>query len=174
MYLGSGIRLAVSIAVRATVGRRAGITWPHGNALWWLLSAIAAGCAVSPNLLMLGLHLTDAASASLILDIEGIFTVLLAWIVFKKNRGQGRMGFDNWIGRKLPGLFLTAGLTDIGIETKRLEPYADTRLVSPEPIRGRRALSLQRLRRMPPQNDRSGDFVTSGGCRAMAAVPRNQ
>ena len=57
----------------------------------------------------------------------------------QKNRGQGRMGFDNWIGRKLPGLFLTAGLTDIGIETKRLEPYADTRLVSAEPTRGRRA-----------------------------------
>ena len=88
LYLGSGIRLAVLIAVRATVGRRAGITWPHGNALWWLLSAIAAGCAVSPNLLMLGLHLTDAASASLILDIEGIFTVLLAWIVFKKTAAR--------------------------------------------------------------------------------------
>jgi drug/metabolite transporter (DMT)-like permease len=34
---------------------------------------------------MLGLRQTDAASASLILNLEGVFTALLAWFVFKEN-----------------------------------------------------------------------------------------
>jgi len=34
---------------------------------------------------MFGLRATDAASASLILNLEGVFTALLAWFVFKEN-----------------------------------------------------------------------------------------
>ena len=34
---------------------------------------------------MFGLRQTDAASASLILNLEGVFTALLAWFVFKEN-----------------------------------------------------------------------------------------
>jgi len=85
LYLGSGIGLAVLLTARAAVGQRAGITWPCGNDRWWLLGAIAAGGGVGPYLLMLGLQLTDAASASLILNLEGVFTALLAWFVFKEN-----------------------------------------------------------------------------------------
>jgi drug/metabolite transporter (DMT)-like permease len=85
LYMGSGIGLAVVLAIRTATGGGASITWPRGKDLWWLLGAIAAGGAVGPYLLMLGLQLTDAASASLILNLEGVFTALLAWFVFKEN-----------------------------------------------------------------------------------------
>ncbi len=33
------------------------------------------------------------------------------------DAAKAEMGFDNWIGRKLPSLFLAAGLTDIRVDT---------------------------------------------------------
>jgi drug/metabolite transporter (DMT)-like permease len=85
LYLGSGIGLAVLLTIRAVTGGRGSITWPRGTDVWWLLGAIAAGGAIGPYLLMYGLQTTDSASASLILNLEGVFTALLAWFVFKEN-----------------------------------------------------------------------------------------
>jgi hypothetical protein len=61
---------------------RASIVRPRGAALLWLLGAIAFGGAIGPYLLMYGLQMTDSASASLILNLEGVFTALLAWFAF--------------------------------------------------------------------------------------------
>ena len=85
LYSGSGIGLALILMVRATTGARANITRPRGIELLWLLGAIIAGGAVAPYLLMYGLQFTDSASASLILNLEGVFTALLAWFAFKEN-----------------------------------------------------------------------------------------
>jgi drug/metabolite transporter (DMT)-like permease len=43
------------------------------------------GYKVGPVLLMTGLAATPAASASLLLNMEGVLTALLAWFVFKEN-----------------------------------------------------------------------------------------
>jgi drug/metabolite transporter (DMT)-like permease len=51
----------------------------------WLAGAIAAGGIVGPLLLMAGLARTDAATASLLLTIEGAATALMAWFIFKEN-----------------------------------------------------------------------------------------
>ena len=51
----------------------------------WLAGAIAAGGVLGPILLMTGLASTDAATASLLLTLEGAATVLLAWFVFREN-----------------------------------------------------------------------------------------
>ncbi len=51
----------------------------------WLSGAIAAGGIIGPILLMIGLVRTDAASASLLLTLEGVATALLAWFVFHEN-----------------------------------------------------------------------------------------
>ncbi len=51
----------------------------------WLLGAIFAGGVAGPALLMTGLTHTGAAPASLLLNVEGVFTALIAWIVFKEN-----------------------------------------------------------------------------------------
>ncbi len=85
LYLGSGLGLAVLLALRVASGDRASITWPRGADVGWLLGAIAAGGAIGPTLLMVGLRTTDAATASLILNLEGVLTALLAWFVFKEN-----------------------------------------------------------------------------------------
>jgi drug/metabolite transporter (DMT)-like permease len=51
----------------------------------WLAGAILTGGVVGPLLLMWGLAQTPASSASLLLNLEGVFTALLAWFVFKEN-----------------------------------------------------------------------------------------
>lgn len=50
-----------------------------------LVGAIAAGGMIGPVLLMEGLARTAAASASLLLNLEGALTALLAWLVFREN-----------------------------------------------------------------------------------------
>jgi drug/metabolite transporter (DMT)-like permease len=57
----------------------------------WLAAAIAAGGVVGPLLLMFGLARTNAATASLLLSLEGAATALLAWFVFHEN-------FDRRVG----------------------------------------------------------------------------
>jgi drug/metabolite transporter (DMT)-like permease len=51
----------------------------------WLAGAIVAGGIVGPLLLMLGLARTEAATASLMLTLEGVATALMAWFVFHEN-----------------------------------------------------------------------------------------
>lgn len=51
----------------------------------WLLGAIVFGGVLGPALLMLGLTGTSGASASLLLNVEGVLTALIAWWVFKEN-----------------------------------------------------------------------------------------
>jgi drug/metabolite transporter (DMT)-like permease len=58
--------------------------WP------WLAAATIAGGIVGPLLLMTGLARTDAATASLLLTLEGVFTAALAWFAFNEH-------FDRWI-----------------------------------------------------------------------------
>jgi drug/metabolite transporter (DMT)-like permease len=88
LYLGSGLGLGILLTVRVIIQGRASIIWPRGADLMWLIAAIAFGGLIGPYLLMSGLLLTDSASASLILNLEGVFTALLAWFVFKENFDQ--------------------------------------------------------------------------------------
>ena len=89
LYMGSGDGLALLLWWRVAHGGRASITWPRGADMWWLLGAIASGGAIGPCLLMLSLQATDGASASPILNLQGVFTALLAWFVFNENVGRG-------------------------------------------------------------------------------------
>ena len=85
LYLGSGIGLLVIHLARrrAPTGRKElmlqGMDWP------WFGAAVFAGGVVGPLLLMLGLALTPASIASLLLTLEGVFTALVAWIVFREH-----------------------------------------------------------------------------------------
>ena len=102
LYAGSGLGLAAILIVRALLGGGHAITRPRGLDVGWLLGAIAAGGAIGPYLLMRGLQTTDAATASLILNLEGVLTALLAWFVFKEN-------FDRRIALGM-GLIVAGGL----------------------------------------------------------------
>lgn len=84
-YLGSGLGLATYLfATRRTqfAAREASLARPD----WpWLAGAIFAGGVIAPVLLMLGLATTQASAASLFLNLEGVFTALIAWFVFREN-----------------------------------------------------------------------------------------
>lgn len=85
LYVGSGIGLAALLVVRTATSGRRSITWPRGSDVWWLFGAVVTGGVLGPYFLMYGLQATDAASASLILNLEGVLTALLAWFVFREN-----------------------------------------------------------------------------------------
>lgn len=86
LYLGSGIGLGAVLALRRLrpVRVAAPMRIPRAD-LPWLLGAIVFGGMLGPGLLMWGLTRTDAATASLLLNVEGMLTALLAWWVFKEN-----------------------------------------------------------------------------------------
>ncbi|HET9018871.1 MAG TPA: DMT family transporter, partial [Acetobacteraceae bacterium] len=82
LYLGSGVGLGLIRLLRDRGWRRAALS----GAEWrWLVLAIAFGGVLGPLLLMLGLARTAAAPASLLLNLEAVFTALLAWIAFREN-----------------------------------------------------------------------------------------
>ncbi|MBA3671337.1 MAG: EamA family transporter [Gemmatimonadaceae bacterium] len=83
LYLGSGVGLlAVWLAQRGRSSAEAPLT---RRDVPWLAGAIAAGGVLAPLLLMIGLSRTSAASASLLLNLEGVLTALIAWFVFHEN-----------------------------------------------------------------------------------------
>ena len=51
----------------------------------WLAGAILTGGIAAPIMLLFGLNLTAASTASLLLNLEGVLTAVLAWFVFKEN-----------------------------------------------------------------------------------------
>jgi drug/metabolite transporter (DMT)-like permease len=83
LYLGSGCGLALWWLARSR--RASGEASLSRTDRPWLAGAIAAGGVAGPVLLMLGLATTPASTASLLLNLEGVFTALLAWFVFKEN-----------------------------------------------------------------------------------------
>jgi drug/metabolite transporter (DMT)-like permease len=51
----------------------------------WLTGALVFGGILAPVLLLYGLQRTLASNASLLLNLESVFTMLLAWLVFHEN-----------------------------------------------------------------------------------------
>ncbi|WP_428392605.1 EamA family transporter [Lichenicoccus sp.] len=81
LYLGAGIGLWL-----LRLFRRNGTEAPLRRAeLPWLGLVIGFGGVLGPVLLMAGLARTDAASASLLLNLEGLATMAIAWLVFHEN-----------------------------------------------------------------------------------------
>jgi drug/metabolite transporter (DMT)-like permease len=83
LYLGSGLGLLVWFALHRAAGERPANL--SRSDLPWLGGAIAAGGIAAPALLMYGLTRSDGATASLLLNLEGVFTACIAWIVFREN-----------------------------------------------------------------------------------------
>lgn len=88
LYLGSGLGLAALWMLRH-LKQLPNATTDYGYLtradLPWFFGAVLSGGAVGPFLLMLGLNTTPSATASLMLNLEGVFTAGLAWFVFKEN-----------------------------------------------------------------------------------------
>lgn len=88
LYLGSGFGLLCVKLMGKTVhgeqkeARLARSDWP------WLAGAILAGGVIAPIMLMVSLRHAPAATASLLLNFEGVATTLIAAIVFKEAIGR--------------------------------------------------------------------------------------
>jgi drug/metabolite transporter (DMT)-like permease len=80
LYLGSGIGLTLFKLARGN-----GSTRLNATDLPWLGLAVLFGGGIGPVLLMWGLTNTTGSAASLLLTLEGVFTALLAWIVFGES-----------------------------------------------------------------------------------------
>ena len=84
LYLGSGVGLAIYRLTDRGVPSAFTVQL-NANEWLWLAGAILSGGIAGPVLLMLGLSQSNASSAALLLNAEGVFTALLAWFVFKEN-----------------------------------------------------------------------------------------
>jgi drug/metabolite transporter (DMT)-like permease len=101
LYLGSGAGLGlVKLALR--LGRHAPEPPLQASDYPWLAGAVASGGIAAPLLLMWGLAGASASGVSLLLNLEGILTALIAALVFKEAV-SGRIGLA-------AGLMLAAGL----------------------------------------------------------------
>jgi drug/metabolite transporter (DMT)-like permease len=80
LYAGSGIGLTILRVIQQRARVR-----PSPADLRYLLAAVLFGGIAAPVLLMNGLVSLEASGASLLLNAEGVFTALLAWIVFREN-----------------------------------------------------------------------------------------
>jgi drug/metabolite transporter (DMT)-like permease len=86
LYLGSGNGLAVVLLGRRLLAPITDFRAPITGSEWgWLAGAIIFGGVLAPVLLMNGLARTDASSASLLLNLEGVFTALIAWGAFREG-----------------------------------------------------------------------------------------
>ena len=91
LYAGSGLGLSLVRLLSPISAVEAPITRAD---VPWLAGAVVAGGMLGPVLLMSGLRSTPASAASLLLNLEGVFTALLAWFVFRENfDGRIALGF---------------------------------------------------------------------------------
>ncbi|HEX8012158.1 MAG TPA: DMT family transporter [Casimicrobiaceae bacterium] len=85
LYAGSGLGLSAVFALRSALGRAGAVTPLTRRDLPWLAGAIASGGIVAPLLFTFGLRATSGATASLLLNLETVFTVTLAWLAFREH-----------------------------------------------------------------------------------------
>lgn len=85
LYLGAGLGLAAVHSGRAALNIPAPEAPLRASDAPWLLAVVLFGGVAGPLLLMLGLARTEAATASLLLNVEGLATMAIAWVVFREN-----------------------------------------------------------------------------------------
>jgi drug/metabolite transporter (DMT)-like permease len=103
LYCGAGIGIAAVRRTLPMVARPAPEVALARSELPWLGGAIVVGGIFGPLLLMAGLTRTDAATASLLLTLEGAATALMAWFIFHEN-------FDRRIALGMACLMAGAGV----------------------------------------------------------------
>jgi drug/metabolite transporter (DMT)-like permease len=85
LYAGSGAGLLIVILLRSVVAPNSSMSWPRGGEWAWLGGIVFFGGIAAPVFLMFGLVTSAASTASLMLNLEAVFTALLAWFAFREN-----------------------------------------------------------------------------------------
>ena len=90
--------------------------------LRWLSGAVLTGGVVAPVLLMLGISQMPATGASLLLNSEAVFTVLLAWLMFD---GQAPHALTERAGYAIVYLGLVGSVVEVMIDSFDPEEAGD-------------------------------------------------
>jgi drug/metabolite transporter (DMT)-like permease len=85
LYLGSGVGLALTQLVGRAFGLSAAEAPLRRGDLPWLGLVMLFGGVAGPLLLMIGLSTTPASTTALLLNVEGLATMAIAWIVLREN-----------------------------------------------------------------------------------------
>jgi len=85
LYLGAGLGLGIVHVSRGLLRLPTIETPLRRSDVPWLAAVVASGGIAGPLLLMFGLARTEAAGASLLLNLEGLATMGIAWVVFREN-----------------------------------------------------------------------------------------
>jgi drug/metabolite transporter (DMT)-like permease len=89
LYLGSGLGLGSFLLAGRLFRAKRGYSYSLTRSdLPWLAGAVICGGILAPLLLMWGLLRTPASTTSLLLNLEGVLTALIAWLVFRENIGS--------------------------------------------------------------------------------------
>ena len=84
-YLGAGAGLGLVLGIRSILGIRSSEAPLRRADAPWMIAIVAFGGIIGPLFLMLGLARTSATSGSLLLNLEGLATMGIAWVVFREN-----------------------------------------------------------------------------------------
>ncbi len=85
LYLGAGVGLAIGQGARSVLGVRVSEAPLRSADAPWMIAIVALGGVMGPLFLLLGLAPTSGASGSLLLNLEGLATMAIAWVVFREN-----------------------------------------------------------------------------------------
>ncbi len=88
LYLGAFLGLAIFTALRNLVQGKTKATPLEKEDVPWLSGAIIAGGVLGPISLMFGLRYVSGFATSLLLNLEGVATALIAFLIFKENAGK--------------------------------------------------------------------------------------
>jgi drug/metabolite transporter (DMT)-like permease len=89
LYLGSGVgAFLIRALLKIRNPERKSEAKLTNTDLPWLLGAIISGGVLAPIVLLFGLRLTPASTASLLLNFEGVATALIAGLLFKEAIGK--------------------------------------------------------------------------------------
>jgi drug/metabolite transporter (DMT)-like permease len=116
LYMGSGVGLGGVRLFMRVLGRTPREAPLRRSDVPWLAGAIVCGGGIGPGLLMLGLAGSSASQVSLLLNLEGVLTALLAWFVFREHF-DARIALG--MGVICSGAFVLAWRPDHGIAFDR-------------------------------------------------------
>jgi drug/metabolite transporter (DMT)-like permease len=88
LYLGAFLGLGIFMAFRRMIGKKRNYDPVTRKDAKWLLGSIVSGGIVAPILMVTGLTLISGFTASLLLNLEGVFTALLAVTIFHQKEGK--------------------------------------------------------------------------------------
>jgi drug/metabolite transporter (DMT)-like permease len=95
-----GLSVALLYLLRWGITRQPPTAQLQGKDWKWLWGSMVAGGLLAPVLQTFGIAHSTASTASLLLNLEGVFTAGIAWIVFREK-------FNHWVALGL--LTITAG-----------------------------------------------------------------